>query len=382
MNLANIRTRLGQSLVVVVGIGGVVAVLISLFAMAAGFNAAVTATGKTDRALILRAGSESEINGNIPLAEFAITSEKPGIKHMAGNPLITRETYVTARLPDKETEVLSSFPMRGVTAASFDVRDEVTLVKGVRPTEGKLELIAGIDVANRFPGFEVGNTIRIRGDDWQVTGHFESGGTSSESEVWVDERLLAAIHNRGNTFSSMLVTLESPDDLAAFSQAVADDKRLNLRVIRESDFYADQAGNTTGLISLTGLIVGSIMSIGAVFAALNTMYAAISMRVKEIATLKALGFSDFSIFFSVLLEAELLALAGGSLAGVFAYITLNGTSATSQSGTFTSLGFEFMVTPDLLITGVGIALALGFVGGAIPALSAIRMNLVDGLKQV
>ena len=198
----------------------------------------------------------------------------------------------------------------------------------------------------------------------------------------MDERLLAAIHNRGNTFSSMLVTLDSPDNFAAFSQAVADDKRLNLRVIRESDFYADQAGNTTGLISLVGIIVGAIMSIGAVFAALNTMYAAISMRVKEIATLKALGFSDFSIFFSVLLEAELPALAGGTLAGILAFATLNGASGTSQSGTFTSLGFEFMVTPDLLITGVGIALALGFVGGAIPALSAIRMNLVDGLKQV
>ena len=380
MNLKTIRNRLGASIVIIVGIGGVVAVLVSLLAMAKGFEETLKETGRPDRALVLRAGSNSEINGNVPLDQSPIISFLPGVNQIDGQPNTAMETFVTVKLPKKANGELSSIPMRGVGKGSYRVRQEFSIVRGRKLAAGKLELLAGVGATARLEGLEVGSLVNIRGTDWLIVGHFTTNGSAYESEIWVDERLLAELYNRGSTFSSMLVQLESSSDFDRFKTAVENDKRLTTRVVRESDYYSAQSQATTELITGVGLIIGTIMSIGAVFAALNTMYSAISTRTVEIATLKALGFEALPIFFTVLMEALILALIGGAFGGLCTFAMLNGYSVSTVGGTYTQVSFAFMVTGELLILGIGIALCLGLIGGLPPAFSAVRMSIVDGLK--
>lgn len=380
MNIKTIGNRLGSSIVIVVGIGGVVAVLVSLLAMAQGFETTLKETGRSDRALVLRAGSNSEINGNVPLDQYPIIGLLPGVDQIDGSPNTSMETFVTVKLAEKGSGALSSLPMRGVGAGSFTVRPEITIVKGRRLETGKFELLAGIGAASRLEGFEVGHSINIRGTDWRVVGHFDAGGSAYESEIWVDERLLAELYNRGGTFSSMLVQLKTSADFERFQSEVESDKRLTVRVLRESDYYAAQSEGTTQLITGVGVLIGIIMSIGAVFSALNTMYSAISTRAVEIATLRALGFGALPVFSTVMVEALVLALIGGIIGGLLTYFVLNGYSVSTAGGTYTQVSFAFRVTPELLLVGVKVAVALGLIGGAIPAMSAIRSSIVDGLK--
>ncbi len=381
MNLKNIPSRIGSSLVIVVGIGGVVVVLVSLLAMAHGFESTLKGTGHADRALVLREGSTSEINGNIPLDQYPVITNKPGVAHVDNEPIASMETFVTVKLKEKGSDEVSSLPIRGVSEKAFQVRPEFAITEGRQFETGKFELIAGTGAARRIDGLDVGNTIRIRGDNWFVAGHFSTDGSAYESELWADERLIAQLHNRGNTFSSVLVQLDSDQNFDLFRDQVASDRRLGVHVQRESDYYTAQSENTTQLIEGIGLLIGSIMSIGAVFAAFNTMYSALSSRTIEIATLKALGFSRGPIFFSVLIESVLLGLLGGISGGLIAYLVLNGYTVSTVGGTFTQINFDFMVTTDLLVFGIGIAVLLGLVGGSLPAVSAVRRSIIAGLRK-
>ncbi len=380
INLKNLPDRLGASLVVVVGIAGVVAVLVSLLAMAHGYEQTLGKTGKSSRALVLRAGSNSELNGGLLLDQFPIISNKMGIASDDGGPLSTMETYVTVKLNEIGTEERSSLPMRGISENSFRVRPEVQVSKGRKPVPGKFELIAGVSAAERLEGLTVGETISIRGTRWQVVGHFTADRGAYESEIWVDERLLAGLHNRGPTFSSVLVQLESELDFDLLVTQFRDDRRLNLHVIRESDYYSAQSSDTTQLIETVGVLIAAIMSIGAVFAALNTMYAAIAARTLEIATLKALGFKPLAIFVTVIVESLILCLLGGAIGSAFSYLFFNGYRVATAGGSFNKVSFDFMVTPELLLTGLVLAGTLGLVGGIIPAYGAVRMSIVEGLK--
>jgi putative ABC transport system permease protein len=381
MNLKNITTRLGSSLVIVIGIGGVVAVLVSLLSMANGFESTMKGTGRAARVLVLREGSTSEINGNMPLNQYAIISNKTGVAKIDDEPVAAMETFVTVKLKERAGNEVSSLPMRGVGEKSFLVRPELAVVKGRMLEYGKYELLAGAGAALRIDGLDVGRTITIRGDNWLVVGHFSTAGSAYESELWADERLLAELHNRGNTFSSMLVQLNSEQDFDSFRDQVVNDRQLAARVLRESDYYSAQAKDTTVLIRGVGLLVGSIMSIGAVFAAFNTMYSALSTRTVEIATLKALGFSRGPIFLSVLVESMLLGLLGGMTGGLITYLTLNGYTVSTAGGTFTQVNFDFMVTAELLVSGIFIAVVLGLIGGTIPAMSAVRRPIVIDLRK-
>jgi len=280
-----------------------------------------------------------------------------------------------------ESDEVSSLPMRGVSEKAGQVRPEFSVTKGRQLEFGKFELIAGAGAALRIDGLDVGDTIRIRGDNWFVAGHFSTEGSAYESELWVDERLLAQLHNRGNTFSSMLVQLDSEQDFDSFQDQVATDRRLGARVLRETDYYSAQSEDTTQLIEGIGLLVGIIMSIGAIFAAFNTMYSALSSRTVEIATLKALGFSRGPIFFSVLIESMLLGLLGGITGGLITYLALNGYTVSSVGATFTQVSFAFMVTSELLVLGIVMAVILGLIGGSVPGVSAVRRPIVIGLKK-
>lgn len=381
MNLRSLPSRLGTSMVVVVGIAGVVTVLVSLLAMARGFETTLRETGKHDRALVLRTGSNSEINGNMPIEQYPIVSHVEGVKKADGNPLASMETFVTAKLPDKDGSDLYSVPMRGVGERSFAVRPELEVVEGRILEAGKFELMAGRNVSQKIRGLDVGDTIKIRGIDWAVVGRFTTDGSAYESELWADERLIAELNGRGNTFSSMLVQLESPADFDHFEAQLKQDPRLTADAYRERDYYGNQSESTTQLIKSVGILIGTIMSIGAVFAAFNTMYAAVSVRKIEIAMLKAMGFSKLPIASSVLVECTLLALIGGTVGGLITYFVFNGYTASTVGGTYTQVSFSFLVTQDILLTGIVLAVALGLIGGSVPAFSALKVPIVEGLKE-
>ena len=383
VNLRSLPNRLLPTSIIVLGIAGVVAVLLALLSMARGFESTLISTGQDDRAIVLRTGSTSEINGSLPINQYEVIRDLSGVASSNKAKLAAKETFVTVNLPNKNNTADVSAPMRGISAESFFVRPEVNLVSGRNLEFGKHELIAGTSAVDQIAGIEVNRTVNIRGIEWKVVGVFSAEGGAFESELWVDQRLLAAAWNRGQTFSSMLVQLTSSEQFPQFAQQVRSDKRLTADAIRESSFYAEQSKTTTGLITAVSLVIGVIMSIGAVFAALNSMYSAISGRTTEIATLRALGFHRAPILLSVLIESALMASIGALLGGSFVYCTLNGagvSTAAATSSTFTQIAFEFMVTPTLLVTGVCLAIALGLVGGIFPALHAVRRPIAEGLR--
>lgn len=380
MNLRTIPSRGGSSIVIVVGIGGVVAVLVSLLSMAEGFDVTLKETGRDDRALILRSGSISEINGNIPLDQYPIIAEAPEVASQGGKKLAAMETFVTVKLPAKKNSALNSITMRGVSNISFAVRDEFTILKGKQITQGQYELLAGIGAHSQVEGLNVGSTINIRGVDWLIVGHFATNGSVYESELWVPERLLANLYNRGETFSSMLVMLTSTNALDTFRTRAENDRRLKVNVQRESTYFADQSAGTTNLIKGVGGLLAAIMSIGAVFAALNTMHSAVSNRRREIATLRALGFHRLPVVFTILTESMVLATIGGCIGALLVYFMFNGFAVSTVNGTYTQVSFRFMVTLELLLQGLKIALFLGILGGVLPAISAARESIVNGLR--
>ena len=380
MNLRSVPTRVGASIVIIVGIGGVVAVLVSLLAMAEGFEATLKDSGRDDRALILRSGSTSEINGNIPLDRYPILSEAIEIESLAETKLMAMETFIIVKLLGKHSGETKSITMRGVQTSSFDVRNETVIVKGRKPVQGKFELLAGVAANNEIRGLEIGGSIKIKGQRWLVVGHFSTDGSVYESELWVPERLLANLHNRGETFSSLLTTLKSADDFEMFRHRLENDRRLEVSVQRESTYFAKQSEGTSSLIKGIGTLLASIMSVGAVFAAFNTMHAAVISRRREIATLRALGFHRIPIVLTILTESMVLALIGGLLGAAWVYLVLNGYAVSTVNGTYSQVSFQFMVTPLLLIEGLQIALVLGLFGGAMPAIAAAKVSIVGGLR--
>ncbi len=383
VNLRSIPSRIAPSIIIVVGIGGVIAVLVSLLSMARGFESVVKNTGRDDRALVLRAGSTSEVNGNIPLNQFGMIRNFPGVSAMGDTPLAAMETFVTVNVPQRSGSSDAGLPMRGIGKESFLVRPEVNIISGRTIDFGKYELMAGISAANQFIGIDLNEIVKIRGIDWLVVGIFSSSGGAYESELWVDERLLAASWNRGDTFSSILVQLSGADRYSEFEHLIESDRRLTVHSIRESEYYARQSENTTSLITGVGLLIGVIMAVGAIFAALNSMYAALSNRTSEIATMRALGFSQAAILFSVLIESALLGAIGAGIGGSLVYFVLNDvglSTVAATSATFTQIAFKFMVTPQLLSSGAGLAILLGLIGGLFPAMSAVRRPITEGLR--
>lgn len=380
MNLRALPTRVGSSMVIVIGIAGVVAVLVSLLALAEGFEATLRETGRTDRALILRSGSTSEINGNIPLMQFPIITEAPEIKVKDGKPLASMETFVTIKTKAGQSDELLSITMRGVDTNARMVRDEFRITQGRVATKDQYELMAGIGAASRADGLDVGKTIRLRGIEWKVVGLFTTNGSAYESELWVPERLLAGLYNRGDTFSSTLITLKSAEAFESFKNRLESDRRLNVSVQREVTYYESQSSGTTSLIRGVANLLVFIMSVGAIFAALNTMHASVETRRKDIATLRALGFHRVPVVTSVLAEAMLLAAAGGCLGAVLVYLVLNDLAVSTVGGSYAQVSFRFLVTPGLMAQGLQIALALGLVGGALPAIRAATRSIVDGLR--
>jgi len=380
MNLRSVPQRLGLSLVILVGIAGVVGVFTALFAMSRGIEATFAASGDPRNAMVLRGGSQAELNSTVSLETLQIAERTAGVRRdETGAPLASGELIVITELPRKGDTLGANVTLRGVTAAAFPLRPNLKIIEGVKYTPGLQELVVGRGAASQFEGLEVGRTVRLRGADWTIVGVFESGD-SFDSEIWTDAATAQTAWGRNNLYSTILVGLETADTLDAFAAALKVDPRVNVEVKRQVDYYTEQTRDTTRNIKFLGVFVAIIMGLGAVFAALNTMYAAVSARTREIATLRAIGFSGFAVVTSVMIEAMLLALVGGLLGALIAFVLFNGMTVSTLGGGFTQLVFQFRVTPDLLVTGAFIALAIGFLGGLFPAVRAARMPVTTALR--
>ena len=375
MNLKNLPSRLGSSCVIVVGIAGVVGVLVAILAMGTGFAATFDRGGEPDRAVVLRGGSDSELSSGIGTEEMGVVESVEGVV------LASRELYTVADVPKRSSGLDANLIVRGVTAEAFAIRDEVRVTQGRRFTPGKGELIAGRGAVAEFAGIDLGATVDLRQTEWTVVGIFEAEGSAYESELWVDLPVAQAAFRRGSTASSMRLQVDAPETIAKIGEQVEADPRLDLVVIGEPAFFKEQAGELATRIQQFGYVVAIIMAIGAVFAALNTMYAAVVSRTVEIATLRALGFGSRPVVASVMVESMALAVLGGLLGAAVAYFGFNGFTASTLTDTsFSQVAFDFAVTPDLITIGLVWALALGAVGGMFPALRAATLPITAALR--
>lgn len=381
VNLKSIPQRWSLSLVIVIGLAGVVAVFTALLAMSEGFRTTLAASGREDTALIMRGGSSAELNSGLSRDEATLIKLGPGIRKGAdGKPLASAEVLVISELFKKgETRNGSNITIRGVEPAAFALRPQLRIVQGRKFTPGLRELIVGRGVVNQFEGVEVGKTLRMRGSEWAVVGLFESGD-AYESELWADAAAAQTSFGRSGGYSSVLAGLESKNSLKMLAATLKADPRVNVDVLSQQQYFSDQTKQFRLTIGVLAGVVTVIMALGAIFAALNTMYAAVAARAKEIATLRALGFGGFPVLVSVMLEALALSLIGGLIGAILAYLLFNNLSVSTLGANFTQVVFAFKVTPALVVMGLIIAVAVGFVGGLLPSIRAARMPVTTALR--
>jgi putative ABC transport system permease protein len=383
INLRTLPQRLGTSLVVVVGIAGVVGVLVSVLAMGEGFRHTLASTGRPGRVIMLRSGSDAEMSSGIARDQATLLASLPGIaRDEAGRPLASAELVVMVDLPRRGQTDPTNVPFRGVQPTAFGVRDELRIVEGRALARGVREVIVGRKAAREFAGLSVGSRIAFRDSDWTVVGIFASGGDVHESEIWADaEVALSAFRRTGFQSVTAVLTDTSPAGVEALRAAIARDRRLSVNALREPEYYAKQASVLSKLIGVLGYSVATFMAIGATFGALNCMYSAIASRQTEIATLRAIGFGGAPVVASVMIEALVLALVGGVLGGTLAYVYCDGaTLSTLNFNTFSQVAFDFRVTPGLLARGLVWALVIGVAGGLLPAIRAARVPVTVALR--
>jgi putative ABC transport system permease protein len=374
-NLKSIPGRLGASLVAVVGVAGVVAVLVAVLSMARGFEASLTTGAAPDNVVVLRSGSNSELESSLSGDQVRLISQSPSLS------LASPEVYVIVDLNKKSTGTQANVPFRGMPERGAQLRPEFRIVEGRMFQPGRKEVIAGVGAAGQFEGLEVGRTLAFGTERWDVVGLFRSGG-AGDSELWTDAAVLLDAYQRGNTHSTLYGRLTDVDAFQSFKDELTTNPQLSVRVERETDFLAAQSQALSRFIAVVGWGIAFLMALGALFGALNTMYTAVSDRAREIATLRAIGFRPGAVVVSVLAEAMLLALAGGVLGAVLAWLLFNGfTVSTLSFASFTQVVFAFAVTPDLMVQGLVLALLIGLVGGIAPAIRAARVPIVAGLRE-
>ena len=385
-NLRTLPQRPGSVAASLVGMAGVVAVLVGVLSIQQGFAKTLEATGSPDTAFVLRGGADGEMMSLVSRDDARLVGEAPGIAKGtvlgAEAPLVSPELFVVIGLPKKTTGTDANVPMRGVTAPAFEVHDEVEIVEGRAFAWGRNEVIVGRAAQREFRGLGVGQTLRLGQNDWQVVGAFTARGSATESEIWTDAALLQAAYRRGNSFQSVKVALASEGSFQRFKDALTADPRLDVKVVRETEFYAAQSRTLNGIILGLGAIISLLMGLGAIFGALNTMYTAVASRTREIATLRALGFRRLPVVISVLLESLVVAAIGGTLGALGAWAVFDGyQAATMNWQSFSQVAFAFAVTPPLLVAGILYALLLGFAGGLLPAIQAARRPVAQGLRE-
>jgi putative ABC transport system permease protein len=381
--LMSVPRRLGSVAATVIGIAGVVGVLVGILSMAIGFMAAMKASGSDDKAIVLRSGADSEMVSGLDHEATRVIADAPGVARDSNGPLSSAELYVMINVPKRSTKTDANVPLRGVDPTALQVRGNIQILEGRTNEPGKNEIIAGVGAAQEFGGVEVGKTVKVGQSEWPVVGIFSAGGGTAESELWTDGHLLQAAFNRGDTYQSVYVKLNSAGAFQQFKDSLTSDPRLNVKVSRESEYFAEHSVTLTQLIDTLGILIASLMAVGAVFGALNTMYSAVAARTREIATLRALGFGGGAIVVSLMLESLALALAGGCLGGGLAWLAFNNFhTSTINWQSFSQVAFAFRVTPMLLVQGMAWAGGIGLIGGLFPAIRAARLPIAAALREL
>jgi putative ABC transport system permease protein len=382
-NFRSIRARWTSTIVAVIGIAGTVGVFVAMLSLARGFKATLVASGSPGNALVLRAGSPSEMMGGVTLDSVRIVQDAPGVARDSSGTLVTQEVVGVVPFPLVSTGTDANVQVRGVSANVMRIRTFTKIVEGRMFTPGLSELVVGKNASKTYQGLTVGNAVDFGGGRWKIVGVFDAGGSSFDSEVWCDGKILAEVLKRpSNIFQSVTVHLTSPEAFQQFKDSVTADPRMNVDITREIDYYAKQSTTMTRLITVLGGLVAAVMAIGAVFGALNTMYSAVAERGREIATMRALGFSHSSVILSFLFEALVISLVGGIL-GCLVVLPLNGfTTSTMNFQTFSNLAFAFKITFDLLLMGILFALVMGVLGGVLPAVRAALRPVVVALREL
>ena len=382
VGILTIPQRLGSSLVVVVGIAGVVGVLVAVLAMGAGFASTLRQTGRDDTAIVMRAGAQSEINSVLDHDSATLVSQLPQVlRNAQGLPIASAELAVVTALPKKSTGLDANVELRGVGERAWELRPALRIVAGRKFQPGLRELIAGKGARSQFANVDIGSSINLNGQSWTVVGVFESDD-AYDSEIWGDADIVGPAYRRGSSTTSVTVRLNDAAAFDAFKAALASDPRLKVDARTTRAYYSEQSARLATFIDILGITIGAIMAIGAVFGALNTMYAAVAARTREIATLRAIGFRGIPVIVSVLLETMLLGLLGGLIGAALAWLIFNHYTVSTLGSNFSQVVFAFDVSPSLLWTGLKWALAIGFVGGLFPALRAARMPVTSGLREL
>ena len=382
-NFRSIRSRWTSTIVAILGIAGTVGVFVAMLSLARGFKATLVASGSPGNALVLRAGSPSEMMGGVTLDSVKIVQDAPGIARDAEGPLVTQEVVGVIPSPLITTGTDANVQVRGVSPNVLRIRTFVKMAEGRMFQPGLTEIVVGKNAVKTYSGLKLGDTVNIAGGIFKVVGVFDAGGSSFDSEVWCDSKILNdALKRPDNLFQSITVHLTSPAAFQQFKDSVVTDPRLNLDVTREIDYYAKQSTTMTTLITVLGGLVAVIMAVGAVFGALNTMYSAVAERGREIATMRALGFTSWNVVLSFLFEALLISFVGG-LIGCLVVLPLNGlTTSTMNFQTFSNIAFAFKITLNLLLLGVLFALVMGILGGVFPAIRAASLPISHALREL
>ena len=381
-NVRSVLQRPVSTAFTALGIGLVVAVFIAMLALANGFTTALAKTGGDDNVLVMRKGADSEMSSEIGRADVNIIGSFP---HVAlgsdGKPLVSPETYIVMNLQRRGADSvgLANVVIRGVSLRAFEVRKNIT-IEGRPFASGQSEICLGDKIVPRYKNTAIGDKLRFAGRDWTVVCHFSAAGSSFESEVWGEVEQFQSVMRGGNSFQSVTFRLKDPNGFADAKRALEGDQRLQVDAHMESKYYADQSKLLGAMLSFLAVMITSIMSVGAIFGAVNTMYASISSRTPEIAVLLTLGFKPRNVLLSFLAESAVIAFFGGIL-GCLIALPINGVvTSTTNWSSFSEIAFAFRVTPQLLVSGVIFAVVMGVLGGFFPARMASRMPVVQALR--
>ena len=381
-NLRSMLVRKGTAAMTAMGIAMVVAVFVMTMSIAQGFRLTLVSSGQVDNAIVLRKGATSETVSAVTRQQVPLLEAMPQVaRGKDGRPLVSPEMVVIISLPRTTDGAPANVPVRGVGPKAYEVRDTIKIVEGRRFTPGMREVNVGKQGVGRFKGLTVGSDVKISNLMWKVVGVFTAEDASFETEIWGDVDLMQPAFQRQG-YQSATVKLNDPSTFDSFQAAIAADPRFDLKPERERDYYEAQSSTTATLIRIFATFVTTILSIGAVFGAMNTMYAAVAYRTREIGTLRALGFSRFRIVTAFLAESIALAIIGGVVGCIIA-LPVNGISTGAMNMvSFTELAFKFRITPGLLAGGMIFSAAMGAVGGLLPAFRAARIPVARALREI
>jgi putative ABC transport system permease protein len=382
-SMRSLPQRKGSSAAAMLGIAGVVAVMVGVLSIAQGVLKTMESSAGEKNAIVLRSGSDSEMMSGLGGDDTRIIAEAPGIARDEGSALASPELFVIINLPMRSTSTDANVPLRGVQAQALKVRESFKLVEGRMFEWGLNEVIVGTGAQKQFAGLDIGQSIEVGQDKWPIVGVFETDGGLAESEIWVDAAVLQPAYRRGNSFQSVYVKLNSRDAFDEFKDTLTSDPRLNVKPMREADYYASQSTVVYNMITGLGTLIAVIMGLGAVFGALNTMYTAVSGRTREIATLRALGFRAGPVVISVVSESLVLAFTGGLIGAGLAWLAFDGyRAATLNWASFSAITFAFDVNASLLMQGIVFAMVIGLIGGLFPAIRAARQPVAQALREL